>query len=92
MAKYRFKARTTKAKKQFEKLKSKGDFVIKKLKELQEDPRKRKGAYRLKQNLKGYWGAKISENPDLRITYKIDEENKFIIVYAAGSHKEAYKL
>lgn len=61
------------------------DKISKKLKLLQENPRKNLGAHPLHGKLKGKWSCWLGSN--IRIIYEIDEILKEIIVFSVGSHK-----
>lgn len=59
--------------------------IIKKLEKIKQDPRRALEAHKLKGEWEGKWGCYLGW--DIRLIYKIDDKNKQIIVFAAGSHK-----
>ena len=83
---YKFTTRSKKAEKQFyDAINSRAD-VRDKLERLKNDPRRELDAHKLKGKLQEKWSCWLGGN--LRLIYEIDDENKEIIVVAAGSHKE----
>ncbi|MBI2135578.1 type II toxin-antitoxin system mRNA interferase toxin, RelE/StbE family [Candidatus Woesearchaeota archaeon] len=85
---YKFTTRSKKAEKQFyEAINSRND-VREKLQRLQNNPRLELDAHKLKGKLKDKWSCWLGG--DLRLIYEIDDDNKEIIVVAAGSHKEYF--
>lgn len=85
---YKFTTRSKKAEKLFYKVLNLRDGISEKLEKLRIDPRKRLNAHKLKGKLSGKWSCYLGG--DIRLVYEIDDENKEIVVVAAGSHKEAY--
>lgn len=59
-----------------------------KLEKLKDNPRKVLDAHKLKGKLEGKWSCSLGA--DIRMVYEIDDENKEIVVFTVGSHKEAY--
>ena len=86
---YSFTTRSKKAEKQFYNVLQQRPGIKKKLEELKEDPSKKLHAHRLKGKLEGLCSCYLGG--DIRLVYKIDEQNKEIVVFSAGSHKQAYK-
>lgn len=82
---YKLVTRSKKAEKQFYDVLSSRLGIAEKLEKLKENPRKEIGAHKLKGKLSGKWSCSLGG--DIRIVYEIDDENKEIIVVAAGSHK-----
>jgi addiction module RelE/StbE family toxin len=80
---YKITTRTKKAEKQFRDFLD--DKIAKKLELLKQNPRTRLGAHKLKGSLKDFWSCWFGS--DLRMMYKIDDENKEIIIFSVGSHK-----
>lgn len=85
---YKFTTRSKKAEKQFYEALNSREGIKNKLEMLKNDPRKQFNAHKLKGKLEGKWSCYLGS--DLRLVYEIDDENKEIIVVAAGTHKEAY--
>ena len=82
---YSFTTRSKKAEKQFSTVLQSRSGIKIKLQELQKDPRGKLNAHKLKGKLNGKWSCYLGW--DIRLVYEIDDENKEIIVCAAGSHK-----
>ena len=85
---YNLTTRSKKAEKQFYGVLSSREAIRTKLEMLRNDPRGQFNAHKLKGKLEGKWSCYLGY--DIRIVYEIDDENKEIVVVAAGSHKEAY--
>ena len=85
---YNLTTRSKKAEKQFYEVLSSRESIRAKLEMLRNDPRGQFNAHKLKGKLEGKWSCYLGY--DVRIVYEIDDENKEIVVVAAGSHKEAY--
>lgn len=83
---YEFATRSKKAEKQFYEILNSRNDIKEKLQRLKNDPRKELDAHKLKGKLEGKWSCWLGG--DLRLIYEIDDENKEIVVVAAGSHKE----
>ncbi|PIN80711.1 type II toxin-antitoxin system mRNA interferase toxin, RelE/StbE family [Candidatus Woesearchaeota archaeon CG10_big_fil_rev_8_21_14_0_10_30_7] len=83
---YEFTTRSKKAEKQFYEVLNSRNDVKEKLQRLKNNPRKELDAHKLKGKLEGKWSCWLGG--DLRLIYEIDDENKEIVVVAAGSHKE----
>lgn len=83
---YDFTTRSKKAEKQFYEVLDLRNDVRDKLQRLKNDPRRELDAHKLKGKLSGKWSCWLGG--DLRLIYEIDDENKEIVVVAAGSHKE----
>lgn len=81
---YKFTTRSKRAEKQFNQIKELRQDIPKKLERLQEDPRKELDAHPLRGKLEGKWSCYLGGN--IRLVYEIDDENKEIVVAAAGSH------
>lgn len=80
---YKITTRSKKAEKQFYQF---ADVkIVEKLKLLEENPRGKLGAHKLKGKLEGKWSCWLGG--DIRMVYEIDDENREIIVVAVGSHK-----
>ena len=82
---YKLTTRSKKAEKQFYEVINSRKSISEKLEKLKEDPRKYLDAHKLKGKLEGKWSCSLGY--DIRIVYEIDEQNKEIVVVAAGSHK-----
>lgn len=82
---YTITTRSKKAEKQYYEILQARDDIPAKLEKLREDPRNKLNAHKLKGKLEGKWSCYLGY--DLRLVYEIDEENKEIVVVAAGSHK-----
>lgn len=82
---YKLTTRSKKAEKQFQKVLSLREDISEKLEKLKQDPRKELDAHKLKGKLEGKWSCYLGR--DIRLIYEIDENNKEIVVVAAGSHK-----
>ena len=85
---YKLTTRSKKAEKQFYEVLSSREAIRTKLEMLRNDPRGQFNAHKLKGKLEGKWSCNLGY--DIRIVYEIDDENKEIVVVAAGSHKEVY--
>ena len=85
---YKFTTRSKKAEKQFYEVLNSREVIQTKLEQLGNDPRAQFNAHKLKGKLEGKWSCYLGF--DIRLVYEIDDQNKEIIVVAAGSHKEAY--
>jgi addiction module RelE/StbE family toxin len=85
MEKYTLTTRSKKAEKQYYQILHSRQSIKEKLELLRENPRKALDAHKLKGKLAGKWSCSLGR--DLRLMYKIDDENKEIVVVAAGSHK-----
>ena len=85
---YNLTTRSKKAEKQFYEVLSSRESIRTKLEMLRNDPRGHFNAHKLKGKLEGKWSCYLGY--DIRIVYEIDDENKEIVVVAAGSHKEVY--
>ena len=83
---YEFTTRSKKAEKQFYEILNLREDIKEKLMRLKNDPRRELDAHKLKGKLEGKWSCWLGG--DLRLIYEIDDENKEIVVVAAGSHKE----
>lgn len=86
---YDFSTRTRKAEKQFRSVLETRTDIKDKLLKLQEDPRAKLNAHPLKGKLSGLWSCYLGY--DIRLIYKIDDDKKEIVIFAAGSHKQAYR-
>ena len=82
---YKIATRSKKAEKQFYDVLNSRKSIPEKLEKLKEDPRKYLDAHKLKGKLEGKWSCSLGY--DIRMVYEIDDENKEIVVVAAGSHK-----
>jgi len=82
---YKFTTRSRKAEKQFYHVLSLRKDILEKLEKLKSNPRRELNAHRLKGKLEGKWSCYLGGN--IRLVYEIDDENKEIVVVAAGSHK-----
>ncbi len=85
---YEFTARSKKAERQFYDVINSRHDVREKLQRLKNNPRRELDAHKLKGKLEGKWSCWLGS--DLRLIYEIDDENKEIIIVAAGSHKEYF--
>ncbi len=85
---YQFTTRSKRAEKQFYEVLNSREAIREKLRLLQENPRQELSAHKLKGKLEGKWSCYLGW--DIRLVYEIDDENKEIIITAAGSHKEVY--
>ncbi len=85
---FKFTTRSKKAEKQFYEVLNSREGISLKLKELKEDPRGKFNAHKLKGKLENKWSCYLGY--DIRLVYEIDDENKEIVVVAAGPHKEVY--
>jgi len=82
---YEIMTRNKKIKKRlYDYVNSRGD-VLDKLKRLRLNPRKECSAHPLHGRLKGKWACWIGSN--IRLVYKIEDENLIIMVEGIGSHK-----
>ena len=59
--------------------------IANKLDRLRIDPRRELGAHPLHGWLSGKWACWLGSN--IRMVYRIDEENKLIVIEAIGTHK-----
>ena len=82
---YKFTTRSKKAEKQFYQILNLRGDIPSKLERLKNDPRRELDAHKLKGKLEGKWSCYLGGN--IRLVYEIDDENKEIVVVAAGSHK-----
>lgn len=82
---YKLTTRGRKAEKQFYQILNSREDIPEKLERLKSDPRKELDAHKLKGKLDGKWSCYLGGN--IRLVYEIDDENKEIVVVAAGSHK-----
>jgi len=82
---YTITTRSKKAERQYYEVLQSREDIPAKLEKLRENPRKELNAHKLKGKLEGKWSCYLGY--DLRLVYEIDEENKEIVVVAAGSHK-----
>ena len=82
---YKITTRSKKAEKQFYEVLSSRPVISEKLAQLKQEPRKALDAHKLKGKLEGKWSCSLGW--DIRLVYEINDENKEIIVVAAGSHK-----
>ena len=82
---YEFTTRSKKAEKQFYEVLNSREDIHEKLTKLQENPRQELNAHKLKGKLSGKWSCYLGW--DIRLVYEIDDENKEIVILAAGSHK-----
>ena len=82
---YKLTTRSKKAEKQFYEVINSRKSISEKLELLKEDPRKHLDAHKLKGKLEGKWSCSLGY--DIRMVFEIDEQNKEIVVVAAGSHK-----
>ena len=85
---HKLTTRSKKAEKQFYEVLSSREAIRTKLEMLRNDPRGQFNAHKLKGKLEGKWSCYLGY--DIRMVYEIDDENKEIVIVAAGSHKEAY--
>ena len=85
---YKFTTRSKKAEKQFYEVINLRNDIKEKLQRLKNNPRRELDAHKLKGKLQEKWGCWLGG--DLRLIYEIDDDNKEIIVVAAGSHKEYF--
>lgn len=85
---YKFTTRSKKAEKQFYQVLNSREAIQAKLEQLKNDPRWQFNAHKLRGKLEGKWACYLSY--DIRLVYEIDDQNKEIVVVAAGSHKEVY--
>ena len=85
---YKITTRSKKAEKKYNEVLNSREDIPQKLEKLKENPRENFNAHKLKGKLDGLWSCYLGY--DIRLVYEIDEENKEIVVAAAGSHKEAY--
>ena len=85
---YKFTTRSKKAEKQFHEVLETREGIKNKLEILKNDPRKQFNAHKLKGKLEGKWSCYLGS--DIRLVYEIDDENREIVVVAAGTHKEVY--
>ena len=85
---YKFTTRSKKAEKQFYEVLETREGIKNKLEILKNDPRKQFNAHKLKGKLEGKWSCYLGS--DIRLVYEIDDENREIVVVAAGTHKEVY--
>ncbi len=83
---YVFTTRSKKAEKQFYEVINSRKDIKEKLRRLKNDPRRELDAHKLKGKLDGKWSCWLGG--DIRLIYEIDDEDKEIVVMAAGSHKE----
>jgi mRNA interferase YafQ len=42
-------------------------------------------------DLYGYWACQVGKNADWRLVYRIDKENKIVMLANTGTHEEVYK-
>ncbi len=82
---YRLTTRSRRAEKQFYSIIEARPSIKEKIKQLQEDPRRYLDAHKLKGKLEGKWSCYLGG--DIRMIYEIDDDNKEIVIVAAGSHK-----
>ena len=87
-SKYNFTTRSKKAEKELYEIINSRDIIRTKLQNLRNNPRTQFNAHKLKGKLEGKWACYLGY--DIRLVYEIDDENKEIVIVAAGSHKEAY--
>ena len=59
--------------------------ISERLEKLKIDPRRECDAHKLKGELTSLWSCSLGS--DIRMVYRIDDEKKEIVVFAAGSHK-----
>lgn len=85
---YKITTRSRKAEKQFYEVLCSREGIPLKLEKLKENPRRELNAHPLKGKLEGKWSCYLGG--DIRLIYEIDDENREIVVVAAGSHK-AYR-
>ena len=85
---YKLTTRSKKAEKQFYEILKSREGIRGKLELLKTDPRKQFNAHKLKGKLEGKWSCYLGG--DVRLVYDIDDQNKEIVVVAAGTHKEVY--
>jgi len=85
---YKFTTRSKKAEKQFYEVINLRNDIKEKLQRLKNNPRRELDAHKLKGKLQEKWSCWLGG--DLRLIYEIDDDNKEIIVVAAGSHKEYF--
>tara|TARA_Y100000310_G_C20629696_1_gene787942 strand:+ start:138 stop:398 length:261 start_codon:yes stop_codon:yes gene_type:complete len=85
---YKITTRSKKAEKQFYQILNSRQGIPDKLNKLKENPRKELHAHPLKGKLEGKWSCYLGG--DIRLIYEIDDQNKEIVIVAAGSHK-AYR-
>jgi len=82
---YKITTRSKKAEKQLYAILEARPIIRGKLENLKEDPRGVLNAHKLRGKLEGKWSCYLGW--DIRLVYTIEEDNKEIVVYAAGSHK-----
>lgn len=82
---YTFTTRSRRAEKQFYEVIHLRVGISEKLELLKQDPRWNLNAHKLRGKLEGKWSCYLGW--DIRIVYEIDDENKEIVIVAAGSHK-----
>ena len=82
---YKITTRSKKAEKQFYEVLSSRQGIAEKLEKLKQNPRRELDAHKLKGKLEGKWSCSLGS--DIRMIYEIDDDNKEIVVVAAGSHK-----
>ena len=82
---YKITTRSKKAEKQFYEILNSRQGMPEKLEKLKQNPRKELDAHKLRGKLEGKWSCSLGS--DIRIVYEIDDNNKEIVVVAAGSHK-----
>lgn len=82
---YEIITKSKKAEKQFYEVLNLRLGIPEKLEKLKLDPRRELNAHKLKGRLEGKWSCSLGS--DIRRVYKIDDENKEIVIFAVGSHK-----
>ena len=85
---YKLTTRSKKTERQVYEVLNSREAISEKLQKLQADPRGQFSAHKLKGKLEGKWSCYLGY--DIRLVYEIDDENKEIVVVAAGTHKELY--
>lgn len=82
---YEITTRSRRAEKQFYEILRFRPAISQKLELLKQDPRRYLDAHKLRGKLEGKWSCYLGW--DIRIIYEIDDDNREIVVVAAGSHK-----
>lgn len=82
---YKITTRSKRAEKQFYEILYSRQGIPEKLEKLKQNPRKELDAHKLRGKLEGKWSCSLGS--DIRMIYEIDDDNKEIVVVAAGSHK-----
>ena len=82
---YMITTRSKKAEKQFYEVLNSRQGISERLEKLKQNPRKELDAHKLRGKLEGKWSCSLGS--DIRMIYEIDDNNKEIVVVAAGSHK-----